>query len=581
MPRSHLFAVVAALVVGSSATARAALPDCSEASIRAAAPDDAGTMLDRAFDWVHRGVDYCQCVTGEGGPYRTDCSGFVSMVWELPAPGHTTYSFAGGPWDADVSHVISYDELLTGDAMNFPGDPNAGTGHVVLFAGWRNDDHTRYCSIEESHSGTPARVLERFVDPAFLPIRLNSRQGCVDAHCEGSQLVTSCGRGDCAVFGSRCVDDALGARCAFSFCPDVGEADVCLLDGQLAHCSDGSLASVGDCRIFGASCVADDLSARCVFGACPARGTAKVCFASTHIGDCEDGALVSQGDCAAFGQHCLVDGDTARCGNELCPATGAADVCADDTHIVHCEGGAAGAPGDCALFAAHCGVVDGVAHCISNFCTDPSTTPVAHETCFFERGARLSCDDLGAPTVIDCPAGQGCSNEGGEGHCAPKVCPDTGEADVCLGLSGIGHCFGGSVLTTKDCAVEGGFCTAAGGTPHCADAICADDDGVPTSAHDVCLPDGTLGHCDDDGLLASSTACAATTTCRVVDDAPACVADGDDGDGGGVARIVVHGGDAVVATSGCGCSDGSPGSVVVVALAALGHRIGRRRRRAL
>jgi len=561
-----------------SSTARAALPDCSEASIRADAPADANVMLDRAFDWVHRSVDYCQCVNGEGGPYRTDCSGFVSMVWELPPPGHTTYSFAGGPWDAGVSHVIGRDELLAGDAMNFPGDPNAGTGHVVLFAGWRNDEHTRYCSIEESTTGTPARVLERFVDPAFLPIRLNSRQGCVDPHCEGSELVTSCGRGDCAVFGSRCVEDALGARCAFAFCPDQGESNVCLPDGRLAHCSDGSLASVGDCGIFGASCVADDLGGRCVFGACPARGTADVCFASTHIGTCTNGQLTSQGDCAAYGQHCLADGNTARCGNELCSATGSTDVCADETHIVHCEGGAGGAPGDCAVYAAHCGVVDGVARCISNFCADPQSAPVAHETCFFERGARLSCDAVGAPTVTDCPTGQGCTNEGGVGHCADKVCPDTGQVDVCLGLSDIGHCYGGSVLTTTNCSVQGGFCTTAGGAPHCADAICVDDDGVVGPAHDVCLPDGAIGHCDDAGLLGGPTACAAATACQVKEGVASCVAVDDDA-AGGVERIVVHPGTGVEAAGGCGCSGGEPGTAVVALGAALGWHVGRRRRR--
>jgi hypothetical protein len=113
--RTATWAIAAALLV--PCVALAAQPDCSEATIRAFAPPDAVPMLDRAFDWVHRGVPYCQCVSGNGGPYRTDCSGFVSMVWELPAPGHSTYSFAGGPWDDGASHLIGVDELLIGDAV--------------------------------------------------------------------------------------------------------------------------------------------------------------------------------------------------------------------------------------------------------------------------------------------------------------------------------------------------------------------------------------------------------------------------------------------------------------------------------
>src|SRR5262245_1340252 len=69
--------------------------------------------------WIDAGVMYSQgpsggycpgqlyCDPNAGGAcYRPDCSGFVSAVWGLPAPGHTTYSFAGGPWDDGVSYVI-------------------------------------------------------------------------------------------------------------------------------------------------------------------------------------------------------------------------------------------------------------------------------------------------------------------------------------------------------------------------------------------------------------------------------------------------------------------------------------------
>ena len=168
-------------------TSQAILAACDESHIRADAPPSASAWFDRAFTWVHDGVMYCECTGMAGaGSYRSDCSGFVSYVWGLPAPGHTTYSFAGGPWDDHKSTRITWGELTPGDALNFPGDPSAGVGHVMLFAGWLDAAHTKVCAVEESHSGTPAHVsTHNLSDPGswwggsgtfggiFLPMRLS------------------------------------------------------------------------------------------------------------------------------------------------------------------------------------------------------------------------------------------------------------------------------------------------------------------------------------------------------------------------------------------------------------------------
>ena len=75
------------------------------------------------------------------------------------------------------------------------------------------------------------------------------------AHCEGSVVVgDDCGRGDCAAFGATCADDGLGVRCVSVFCPAMGEADVCLPDGESAHCSDGALGGAMACPA-GTSCM--------------------------------------------------------------------------------------------------------------------------------------------------------------------------------------------------------------------------------------------------------------------------------------------------------------------------------------
>jgi MYXO-CTERM domain-containing protein len=191
-----------------AASAQALVASCDEPAIRAEAPASAIPFLDRAFDWVHAGAMYCQCVTNATAPYRADCSGLVSHAWDLAAPGHTTYSFAGGPWDDGQSVVIGWGDLVIGDALNFPGDPNAGVGHIMLFGGWLNEEHTDFCAVEESSSGTPAHVSKHSLgNPGawwggngsfgdiFLPIRLagyqptpanQAPQGWLDAAaCDG------------------------------------------------------------------------------------------------------------------------------------------------------------------------------------------------------------------------------------------------------------------------------------------------------------------------------------------------------------------------------------------------------------
>ncbi len=531
------------------------LADCSEGSIRGAAPADAAPMLDRAFDWIHRAIPYCQCVSGAVGGYRTDCSGFVSMVWSLPAPGHTTYSFAGGPWDDHAAVRIGMAALVTGDALNYPGVPSAGTGHVVLFGGWLDDAHTRFCSLEESHTGTPARVIVRSVDPAYLPMRLATRQSCA-AHCEGTVLVGSdCGRGDCGAFGSRCVQDALGARCAFAFCPDTGERDVCWNGSHVGHCSNGALTSQGDCATYGARCVADGAGARCVFAFCPPSGDTDVCWSDTHIGHCSNGALTSQGDCAAYASFCSTRTGVARCESVFCVANH------DDV-------------------------------------------PVAHDGCWITGGDLLHCDAHGAPTRTACPAGQACSMVGGA-HCEASRCPATGEQEICASATTIGHCFNGSVIDPRPCGANALCSTLSGTPPHCVSTVCVHDANEVPAQRPVCLADGRIAQCDGDGVLLPATSCPTGTRCveatggdvpgaRCVPDvvdagaAPDAPASADAGSGADVATITA---DAGVAPDGGasveagitgntlvsgGCSTGRGGAkgslAWVVAVALLGLR---------
>jgi len=95
--------------------------------------------------WVDAKVPYCQAANHQRDydtacpstctrpdnpdwdPYRSDCSGFVSWAWGLPAPGRVTSTFA--PFNTAVSHAIQAMNLQPGDAVN-------NSEHMMLFVAW-------------------------------------------------------------------------------------------------------------------------------------------------------------------------------------------------------------------------------------------------------------------------------------------------------------------------------------------------------------------------------------------------------------------------------------------------------------
>lgn len=149
---------------------------CTRSGILAGTPANRRGMIERAMNWVDNRVMYSQTPQSRWGGYRTDCSGLVSMAWGLPAPGNTTHSFAGGPWDNGRSHRIDWSDLEPGDALNNPQH------HIMLFAGWLDERRTRFCTVEEYNWGHPASILHHSIyDNArgsqirnvYLPVRLN------------------------------------------------------------------------------------------------------------------------------------------------------------------------------------------------------------------------------------------------------------------------------------------------------------------------------------------------------------------------------------------------------------------------
>lgn len=113
-------------------------------------------VLQRALHWITIGVPYSQSQYFEG--YRTDCSGFVSMSWELTDTVGAPLSLASDTLPGRAV-AIEKDRLLPGDMIVRP--KTAGTwGHSVVFAGWADASRDTYWCYEQSNSAGGARLRQ-------------------------------------------------------------------------------------------------------------------------------------------------------------------------------------------------------------------------------------------------------------------------------------------------------------------------------------------------------------------------------------------------------------------------------------
>ena len=94
-------------------------------------------LLSRASSWIKRRVPYSQ--HGYHAGYRRNCSGFVSMAWKLD----TSYS----------SRTIGSKARRVSILALKPGDAVLTSGHVALFAGWKNRARREYIAVEQTTWG--------------------------------------------------------------------------------------------------------------------------------------------------------------------------------------------------------------------------------------------------------------------------------------------------------------------------------------------------------------------------------------------------------------------------------------------
>ncbi|MDB5216262.1 MAG: hypothetical protein JWO86_4189 [Myxococcaceae bacterium] len=165
LPALLLPAACASTPTEQSGSSRAAIQgSCSSSreAILASTSAARSQAITRGFAWLDANVPYSQSQSYEG--YRTDCSGFVSMCWELGTSTNTATLFATGTYDSDLG---SWDDLLPADAI-------VRQGHVVLFLGWE-PDKSGVCVLEQASTASDmqfrVRSLASLQSGGFKPIR--------------------------------------------------------------------------------------------------------------------------------------------------------------------------------------------------------------------------------------------------------------------------------------------------------------------------------------------------------------------------------------------------------------------------
>ncbi|MFI0200243.1 hypothetical protein [Streptomyces sp. NPDC016734] len=125
-------------------------------SAESASPITRSSVIARAKTWVDAQVPYSQSSYRDG--YRTDCSGLVSMAWNIGTNAWT------GNLDTYADRITK-GELRKGDMLLFHNSANPVSGsHVVLFESWTDSSMTSYIGIEE----TPPHAVRRVIPYAYF-----------------------------------------------------------------------------------------------------------------------------------------------------------------------------------------------------------------------------------------------------------------------------------------------------------------------------------------------------------------------------------------------------------------------------
>ncbi|WP_216824332.1 hypothetical protein, partial [Lentzea albidocapillata] len=138
---------------------------CDEIGVGSMSRSD---MLTRSSTWIDARIPYSQarCYRNSHGSYRTDCSGYVSMVWGLPTSA-TTLTLP------NYSSVISRSDLKMGDIFV---RHDSAVQHTAIFIRWADTARTSPVVREQAGpdgSPTAERTWSASYANTYTPRRYN------------------------------------------------------------------------------------------------------------------------------------------------------------------------------------------------------------------------------------------------------------------------------------------------------------------------------------------------------------------------------------------------------------------------
>ncbi|KRD24343.1 MULTISPECIES: peptidoglycan-binding protein [unclassified Streptomyces] len=173
-------------------------------------------IIGRAKEWVSAQVPYSMSAYWWDG-YRQDCSGFVSMAWNLPR----------NEWTGSLHQFgtrISKEELQPGDILLFhnPSDPEKGS-HVVLFGGWTDYTHSYYIVYEQTRPATRRQATpyaywsnsDRYVPYRYKGLRPAAQTTAEQSGGTGQNAVANANAGGDKPGGQQVALPAFPGRAAF------------------------------------------------------------------------------------------------------------------------------------------------------------------------------------------------------------------------------------------------------------------------------------------------------------------------------------------------------------------------------
>ncbi|MEZ4222773.1 MAG: hypothetical protein R3B13_17665 [Polyangiaceae bacterium] len=264
------------------------------------------TAIERGFTWYDAQVPYSQSSQYDG--YRTDCSGFVSMCWQLGS-SYTTANFIQDT--NDWTSLGSFEELVPADAMVYR---SGGAGHIVMFVGWNDSAHSEACVLEQASTASDmqfrARPVSSLLNSGYHAIRatkFGSSGGSADDPNQGAQCFCD---SECSQYGDCC------SNCGGGSGGGTGSGT-----GGTSGSGSGTGGTSGSSGSSGGQCFCDS--------ACVQNGDCCASCPGGSGGSSGSGAGGSSGSGGSSGGQCFCDA--------LCAQNG--DCCAS------CPGGSGGSSG--------------------------------------------------------------------------------------------------------------------------------------------------------------------------------------------------------------------------------------------